>query len=284
MANYKNSIFFWRGSSKNDTPPDASKYLGHYRFDTDTEILSYSDGSNWIPFSGRLEDLLNEKRGGYSCESPWQVDGWGILKDLQGYGVLTNNIDGNGSSQRFTSGLVSDSVTGVALITPVSTFIGFMRLNNLPYFNFKVAFPDRTSGDSRVYTGWYTSQDHIPRSNTPMDVNNGGILVGYGTTDTNLKIFYGNADGSTTPPTPIDTGIAVPTAITSYTIEIKVISATLVIITINRTSNPTTSFSTTITTNLPSGTKSLNFHSILQNPTGANKAMTYYDGFMRCIK
>ena len=117
-----------------------------------------------------------------------------------------------------------------------------------------------------------------------MNVNDGGILIGYGSTDTNFKIFYGPADGTTTPPTPIDTGIAVPSTTTNYMFEISVLSASSIKVTIYNGQTFAQLYTNTIATNLPAGTKSLNFHNIIQNPTGANKTLTCYAGYMRCLK
>ena len=285
MANYKLSIFFFRGHSKNDTIPNAVTYPGYYRYDTDTEILYYSNGIEWRYVRTGAMDFSREKTGGHPCTSPWQVDGWGLLKDLQGYGSMTNNVDGNGSSQRFRSGTTANSTTGVALITPVAAFSGWMRLNNLPFFRNRVFMDARLSNDSRFFNGWFTSQAHIPHADNPMDVNNGGILVGWGTLDTNIMIFYGPGDGVTTPPAPIDTGLAVPTVSgVSYNIEMLVFSATEVRITIERINAPAANYTTTLTTNMPSGVKSINFHDIMQTPTGIDKQITFYSGYMRSAK
>lgn len=217
-----------------------------------------------------------DKVGQYSASSMYDVDGWGLLGDLQGYGNFAKDLDSTGSGHFWDTGTTIGTAAGVAQLGAVGSFMGWMRLAYLPYVRAKMVVPSYTSGDSRFYFGWYTTATLVPNSDTPMNVNDGGVLIGYRSTDTNYQIFRGPADGSTTPPAPIDTGLAVPVSGTLNFFEIKVNSATSVDVTIYTSNGTTVLYTTNLTTNLPASTKSINFNSIMYNTTTTLKRITFY--------
>ena len=227
----------------------------------------------------QINDNTKEKTGRFSGANYYEIRGEGLLDGLYGLGTVGNNLDPSGSSNTFKTGIVANASSGIVKVYPVATFNGWMRPNFLPTLRFKDVLPARTSGDSQFWYGWYTTQTLIPVSSNPMNVNDGGLLIGYNSTDPNIMIYYGPADGTTTPPTPVNTGLAIPTGTIVYIFEIIVNSATSYTINIYNTAGTgTLLYTTTITTNLPSGTKSLNFHNVLQNMTTTDKTITIYTG------
>ena len=241
-------------------------------------LFTIAADGNKIPMS-QINDNTKEKWGRFSGANYYEVRGDGLLDGLYGLGTVANNIDASGSSNTFKTWIVANARAGIVKVYPVATFNGWMRSNFLPTLRFKNVLPARTSGDSQFWFGWYTTQALIPVSSNPMNVNDGGVLIGYNSTDSNIMIYYGPADGSTTPPTPINTGLAIPTGTIAYIFEIIVNSATSYTINIFNTAGAgSLLYTTTITTNLPAGTKSLNFHNVLQNMTTTDKTITIYTG------
>lgn len=237
--------------------------------------------------TGLHNDVTKEKWGRFYASKSGEIIGEGILEGMQSLGTVSNTIDATGSGNSFaTEASISNASSGIAKILPVGTFLGWMRLNFLPISKFEVFIPARTSNDSRFLHGWWTGQTLLPASDTsPMSTTNGGILIGYNSTDTHIMIYRGPGDGSTSPPAAINTGIAIPNATIAYLFEIIVNSATDVVVNIyNSGSGVLLYTSGTISTDLPSGTKSLNFHLILQNTGLINKVLTIYSGDMWTIK
>lgn len=266
------------------------------RLSTDTEITSArplfrlrNAGTPIVDHLFYATDLYNrelrnfyvmDKVGQYSCSSMYGVDVWGLLEDLQGYGTFSKNLDATGSGHLWDTGTTAGVSAGVAKIGAVGSFQGWMRSAFLPFVRGRIITPAYTSGDSRFYFGWYTEAGVIAQTDTPMDVNKGGILIGYRSTDTNWQVFRGPADGSTSP-TVTDTGYAIQAAATAYFFEIRVASATSITVTIYSSGGTVALYTGTFTTNLPAGTKSLNFHSVMQNVTAVNKRLTFYSLGMR---
>ena len=285
MALYK--LFFdeYRGDSRIDTLPSASGRAGYKRLDTDTRLLFMSDGTNWN-FVGPVVDATREHLGRYDASSRWAIDPTGWFSDMQYLGNLTPNLDGNGVGHFIGTGTGgTNSWAGFYILMAVGSFAGWTRPNFLPQVIFRQAIPARSSGDCRQIYGFYTGVS-LPAAadGNPLDVNNGGVLIAYDTDDTNWQIYVGPGDGTTAVSSPIDTGIAVPAVAQGRVFDIQFLTATNCLVTLRDSSSFAVVYTTSITTNLPGGTKSLNFLNLINNPTNVNKTLSPYGGWGRALR
>ena len=233
------------------------------------------------------KDVTLQKVGRWETVSRWKLDVWGFLKDMKYVGSFAAAYDGSGSGQSFSTGTGgANSWAGTYIIETVGAFAAWARAQNLSMMKIKSALPARTSGDMRFLYGYYTGITFPPAADGhPMDVNNGGVMVGFDSDDTNFQIYVGSGDGVTAPTAAIDTGLAVPATATLYIFVIEwTATASVTVSILNGSTLANMITPVVITSNLPASTKSLNFVNLINNPTNANKLLSCYGGYGRTLK
>jgi hypothetical protein len=235
------------------------------------------------PSNVEKDVTVEGKYGRYEANSMFP-SGTGMMYDVQGIGssFTANSIDGSGSSHNFASGNTIRN-TGLQIIRPVGSFTGLTRPAFLPAYRIRVTFAARTSGDYRTYSGWITNTTGITVGDDPLVQSDGGIVVGYNSTDTNFNVWHGDGTNAITK-VELTPAVAAPTTVTNYIIEMIFIGSTNVLINVYNGNSLAFLGTKTITTNLPASTKTLNWQSIAQNPSATSKNYTVYGAYMEALK
>jgi len=148
-----------------------------------------------------------------------------------------------GSYWRYATGTTANTPTGLRI--PAR----WILKEWLPYFRCKTRVAT-TTANTRQYVGMMF-EPQVPATDSPMDSNDSGVLVGWRSTDTNIQVFI-NSGTTTASSTPSVVNTAVPksTAVRQY--EIMFTSASNCRIRI-LDGNGTTQLGSTLnlTTNLP---------------------------------
>lgn len=212
--------------------------------------------------------------------------GEGLMSEIAPLGATFsgNAMDANGTAQTFSAGTTSIQNTGVAILRNVaSDFNGFTRNSFLPYYIIKTVPNGRTAGDYRLYSGWFKNSNGPLIGETPLSNAEGGVIVGFNSTDTEWKLWYSNGDGVTAiTKVPLSPSVPVAASAAQYRIEMIYNSATS--ITANIYNNVSVLLgSATATTNVLVSGKSINWASIIQNPNTTNKTIAYYAAYMTAI-
>jgi hypothetical protein len=234
------------------------------------------------------KDATVEKRGRWECMDKWGLDVSGVLGGMQYVGTFstTSALDASGDSHWFATGTGgANTWAGTYLIEPVGTFQGWTRPGLLPRVRFREFLPLRASGDVAFLFGFWTGTDFPATTDgNPLTTANGGVMIGWDSDDTNIQLYVGPGDGSTSPSSPVDTTRPVPTASgIMRIIDIEFTSSTACVVKIFDGQSPYSELynSGSITTNLPASTKSLNFLNLIRNPTNANKTLVGYSGWAK---
>jgi hypothetical protein len=231
---YKQQYFTWIGHSVNDAPaPSAVTYPGYFRYDTDTFIFYYSDGTNWIVSTTgptAIAELKNKtfdftqnhpikfsRIGAYAPTTSMSTpnDVWGILRGMVSVGVpFAKNLGGLGTYHRYaTYGTIADDVAGVLKLDGWLTW----RSRN-PLIRFGIRFNANTSNNRRMFVGYGAQRMLTTNTDTlPLGNSEHGFLFGHGTGDTQFQIFHNDGTGSCQKTT---TGINLPGIATNYILEI----------------------------------------------------------------
>lgn len=222
---------------------------------------------------------------GWYVGNTMQIRGEGIMSDVIGFGATfsPNAVDGSGSSHAFGSGTDAIRNTGIGILRPVGSFAGFTRSSFTPGFMIRDVLPARVGGDLRNYSGWITNTTGMALAEDPIIQADGGVVVGFNSTDANFNVWHG--DG-TNPITKVELtpAVPVPTAVTNYIIEMKFIGSSNLFVAVYGGNSFLLLGSKFITTNLPSSTKSLNWQSVLQNPLQTNKSNTIHSCSMEILR
>lgn len=212
----------------------------------------------WDPVTGKqyrwngTRFVRRELYDGLVQEGEWISDaGYRLLSSPTQYGTTGNIVlaSSNISSTRFLTTTTVNSVAGQRIARLIT------RRNAEPCFVYTVQAGDPTN--TQHYHGFASYTTQIPASVTnPFGVNDSGVMLGF-RAGGNFKVYYHDGDGST-PPTPIDTGLAVvPSQLFQFGLELQ---TTKVIWNIFNTENKTQTASGEITTDIPAGTTSLAPH------------------------
>ncbi len=200
--------------------------------------------------------------------------GEGILAGGSFYGSLYQHFeDGAGMNNVWQTPALANSVAG---FMKHDTAAPHFRRENTPLFVLYHYVPTLMFpiADYRLYFG-FSSAQILPNSDTPLANADSGFLMGFrktsGQSDTNYQIFVNDGGGGM--PTPTDTGIAVPVALTLHEFEIKM-SASNIIWTV-RDSNQAQVGTGTITTRIPATNTSMYFYAIVQASTTAQKTLGF---------
>ena len=229
-----------------------------------------------------IKDVTEEKYGTYMAMSS-TVKGEGMMSDVASVGATftPNNIDGSGSSHAFATGSSTIQNAGIQILRTVGTFAGLTRPTFNPFYKAKIALPARTTGDLRHYEGFITTSTTVPVGEAPIAQADGGLVLGFNSTDANFNVWHGDGTAAITK---VEMTFApVPAVVTSYKFEIKFTSATNAIVTVYNGTNAVID-TKTITTNLPAATKSMNWVALLQNPSTTNKSLTVQAVYMGALK
>lgn len=206
------------------------------------------------------------------------LKGEGVMSDISSLGATFsgNAIDGTGTAQSSSTGTASIRNAGFGIIPPIASDAqGLCRTNHLPYYFIKFVIPGRSSGDERLYNGWIKNSIGPAVSDNPIPNTEGGIVVGFNSTDANFNIWNSNGDGVTAvSKTEMDL-IPAPTGFIHYKIEMIFTSTTVVVVNVYN-STFTLLQSKTINSNLLASGKSMNWVAAIQNPLQTNKTLTGY--------
>jgi len=141
----------------------------------------------------------------------------------------------------------------------------FTRTSN-PYW--RVHFKIPSVSNTRFYGG-FSSATALPVTDTPLASADSGIIVGWNSTDTTIKIY--NNDGTAAAPTAINSTITKPTGLWTYEIISDDANGRF---TVNIISGANT-FSTNITTRIPASSTRLAIYHCVENSTAANQTMQF---------
>lgn len=222
------------------------------------------------------------KEGRYQATRMFAA-GEGMMADVQPIGatITTNNIDGSGTSHAIATGSSTIQNAGLVILRPVGSFTGLTRPNFLPYYLIKNVLPARTSGDLRYYSGWHTTQTSFSIGDDPIAQADGGLVVGFNSTDAKFNIW--NGDG-TNPITKTElTNVTVSSTIVDYRIEVIFTATSTAVINVYNSSQVLLD-TRTINSNLPASAKTLNWSNVIQNPSTTNKSLNVYDVMMRSLR
>lgn len=211
--------------------------------------------------------------------------GEGMMGDITNLGSsLSGNImDGTGSCQTSFTGTASIRNAGFGILPAIgSDSAGLTRTNFLPYYIIKIVIPGRSSGDSRLYSGWVKNSTGPAVSDDPISNTQGGIIVGFNSTDTKFNIWNSNGDGVTAVTKTEMSNISAPTGFVQYKIEMIYTSSTTVIVNVYDSTFALLDTKTISTNTLAFG-KSINWATVTQNPTQASKTITGYGAYMRAL-
>lgn len=231
---YTQQYFTWIGHSVNDAPaPSAVTYSGYFKFDTDIPLMSYSNGTIWVPYAyGPLavEEFKNKfidvrqnhlyrfaRLGAYSpSTNPSNAsDTWGTLRGMVSVGTpIAKNIGTLGIYHRFaTYGTVADDVAGVLKLD------GYTTMRNLnPLIRFGIRFNPNPSSNRRMFVGYGAQRMLTTTTNTiPLGSGESGFLFGHGASDSVFHIFHNDATG---PCVKLPTSVSLPAVATNYILEI----------------------------------------------------------------
>lgn len=136
----------------------------------------------------------------------------------------------------------------------------FTRTSN-PYFTAHIKAPTVTN--TRFYGG-FSSATALPVTDAPLASADSGIIVGWNSTDTNIKIY--NNDGTAAAPTAVDTGIAKPNSPFTFEIQADDSAGKFTV----RVIAPAGTFTSNITTRIPSSSTRLAVYCCIENSTAAN--------------
>lgn len=180
----------------------------------------------------------------------------GLYVDVIESGTKTLGTDQwLGTYLNYNTGTTANSKAGLNGGTAVTMF----TRTSYPYKRTHVKIPTVTS--SRYYGG-FASYTTLPVTDTPLGSADSGIIVGWNSTDTNIRIY--NNDGTGAAPASIDTGLAKPTSSWSYEIISDDANGRF---TVNVVTNTPATFSTNITTRIPGSTTRLAVYDCVENTT-----------------
>lgn len=243
----------------------------------------------WVRLPNRFNlprnPLRDGKYGVYMANS-MTVKGEGMMADVQSVGgsFTGNASDGNGTAHSFAT-LTTIQNAGLAILRTTGAFSGLTRSTFLPAYFIKASVPARSSGDLRYYSGFPTTSGNWPLSDDPIAQADGGIAVGFNSTDTNFNVWWGDGTNPVTKEeiTLSGTPIAVPGATVNRSFEIIFITATNALVNVYDGSLALIG-SKNITTNLPPNAKGFNWSHCLQNPGGTNKSVAVYGACMEALR
>jgi hypothetical protein len=227
---------------------------------------------------------LDYKYGVYMSNG-MAVIGDGMMQDVQGVGstVTFNGIDGSGTSHSFSTGSSVAQNAGIQIIRPVGSFAGLTRLNFVPTYAFRGTPTTRSGADSRLYSGWVTNTTGVAVSDSPLAQADGGIVVGYGSGDTNFNVWHG--DGTNPISKTELTGATVPASTTNLLIDMIAITQSNILVVVSNGNTLAVLGSANITTNLPVNTKTLNWQTVVQNATTTpSKNLAVYGAYMEALR
>ena len=184
----------------------------------------------------------------------------GLYSDVIETGTKTLSADQwLGTYINYNTGTTANSKAGLNGTTAIALF----TRTSYPYKRTHLKIPTVTS--SRFYGG-FSSNTALPVTDTPLGSADSGVIVGWNSTDTNIRIY--NNDGTGAAPTSIDTGLAKPTASWSYEIISDDANARF---TVNIVTNTPATFSTNITTRIPGASTRLAIYDCVENTTTTAK-------------
>jgi len=125
----------------------------------------------------------------------------------------------------------------------------------------------KASNTGTRFYGGFSSLTAMPVTDTPLGNTDSGVIVGWNSTDVNIKIYRN--DGTAAPPTATDTGIVKPANFWTYEIVSDDINGTFVV---NIVSGATL-YTTTLTTRVPSSTTRLATYDIIENTDAVNQTL-----------
>lgn len=233
MAAYKQQYFTWIGHSVNDTAPAASTVSGHFKYDTDLTIMSYSDGTTWKPFAFGAEAIaeLKNKTVDFVQNDFFRLPrhGYWSAEEQTGRGLLNGcvviGVDGGvwqntqGKYRIITTRNVVNDCCGIAKL---DTFTCWR--NSITTLRFAFNFLVAGVATQRMFKGVGAQRlINLDTNVTPLNSNESGFFFGHGAGDTNFKVWYNDGTGTCIKD---DTGIPLPSIDTNYVLEIKLNNST----------------------------------------------------------
>ena len=152
------------------------------------------------------------------------------------------------------------SGTRVGLNTGTSATVTLFTRTSYPYKRTHLKVPSVTN--TRFYGG-FSSAAAIPNTDTPLANADSGVIVGWNSTDTNIKIYRN--DGTGAAPTATDTAIAKSNSWWQYEIISDDAGGTFTV----NIYTPSSNFSVLLNSRIPSASTRLATYDVLTNSTAA---------------
>lgn len=207
--------------------------------------------------------------------------GEGIMGEMVSLGTFSgNSMDANGTNQSFSTGTGSAINAGVAIRPTIgSDFQGFTRTSWTPMYRIKYIISARSGADLRHYSGWIKNATGPTVGDDPLPQAEGGIVVGFNSTDTTWQVWHGDGVAAITKD-PL-ASIPVSASITQYRVEMIFTTSTNVTVNVYNGSDVLLQ-SLAVTSNVLAFGKSINWAHVVQNATTTpTKVMTGLKAEMR---
>lgn len=235
--------------TEGERPTDIYFPVGSKLTDVQTGGKYTWSGSKWLSGETLFPPLIQEGRWDHNTS-------WGLLSSMTQYGTFSGNAFFLANSGRLASRfLTAESLNAVAGQRRTSLMT---RRANEPSFTYSVQAGDASSCNHVHGFASYSTQIPTPLpSGNPFGSADSGIMIGF-LAGGNFQVFYN--DGGGTPPTPIDTGVAVNSGhLYQFGIHLEDNPARAIWF-IRNLVNATNDADGEITTDLPASTTSMTAH------------------------